>query len=157
MHNNYDSPLYSEILPGLWQGGTYDFDTIEFPKAQPKFGETKSWDSVATLYALAQPMTWGISERRFGFPDSVLAEHDIPEIISIAKWLHTEWKSGKKVLARCQAGWNRSGLVMALILCWEGFSPDEAIHFIRLKRSPYALCNQDFVRWLMNFSEATCL
>lgn len=147
---NFDRDLFSEILPNLWQGGTGDFDTLEFPKSFPVWGESKPWDSVATLYAVAHPMGWGIREQRFGFPDSALSDENIPHILEIAEWLHKEWKSGKKVLARCQAGWNRSGLVIALVLMKEGLSADEAIALIRERRSPNALCNADFVRYLRN-------
>ena len=140
--------LYSEILPGLWQGGTHDFDTLEFPKEYPIWKSEKQFDSVATLYAIAHPVGWGISERRYGFPDSELSSQDIPEIRNIADWAFEQWISGKKVLIRCQAGWNRSGLVMALVLIKHGLSPKEAIRLIREKRSPHALCNQDFVNFL---------
>lgn len=140
--------LYSEILPGLWQGGTHDFDTLEFPKEYPIWKSEKPFDSVATLYAIAHPVGWGVAERRYGFPDSALTEKDIPEIHAIADWAHMEWKAGKKVLIRCQAGWNRSGLVMALVLIKDGFGPKEAIDLIRAQRNPNALCNTDFVRYL---------
>jgi protein-tyrosine phosphatase len=140
--------LYSEILPGLWQGGTHDFDTLEFPKEYPIWKTEKQFDSVATLYAVAHPVAWGVAERRYGFPDSELSAQDIPEIHNIAEWAFEQWTSGKKVLIRCQAGWNRSGLVMALVLIKHGLSPREAIRLIREKRSPHALCNQDFVNFL---------
>jgi len=140
--------LYSEILPGLWQGGTHDFDTLEFPKEYPIWKTEKQFDSVATLYAVAHPVGWGVAERRYGFPDSVLSAQDIPEIHSIADWAFEQWKSGKRVLIRCQAGWNRSGLVMALVLIKHGLNPRDAISLIREKRSPHALCNQDFVNFL---------
>lgn len=154
MNNNFTQSLCSEILPGLWQGGTDDFDTVEYPKKQPFWGASNRWNSVATLYAPAQPMGWGVSERRFGFPDSPLEMEMEPEILSIANWLYAEWKSGKHVLARCQAGWNRSGLVIALVLIRDGLSPFEAIQLIREKRGPNALCNQDFVQYLMSLKEA---
>lgn len=68
MNSISELELFSEILPGLWQGGTDDFDTIEFPKYH-QFPETKNqFDSVATFYAVAHPVGWGVSERRFGFP-----------------------------------------------------------------------------------------
>jgi len=144
--------LYSEILPGLFQGGTHDFDTLEFPKEYPIWKSEKQFDSVATLYAIAHPVGWGVAERRYGFPDSALSEKDIPEIHSIADWAYEEWKAGKRVLIRCQAGLNRSGLIMALVLIKDGFSPKEAIDLIRARRSPYALCNADFVRYLENLT-----
>lgn len=144
--------LYSEILPGLFQGGTHDFDTLEFPKQYPIWKTQREFDSVATLYAVAHPVGWGVAERRYGFPDSALSEEDIPEIHDIATWVHREWKSGRRVLARCQAGYNRSGLVMALVLMKEGYSAKDAIDLIRARRSPHALCNTDFVRYLENLS-----
>lgn len=49
---------------------------------------------------------------------------------------------------RCQAGLNRSGLVMALVLIREGYTADEAIALIRLRRGSAALCNHQFVAWL---------
>lgn len=140
--------LYSEILPNLWQGGTEDFDTISFPKGAGFDHNFERWQSVATLYAVAQPMGWGVREQRYGFPDDVLQDSNLGHIHEIADWLHKEWKCGRKVLARCQAGWNRSGLIVGLILLKEGFSADEAIELIRTKRSPNALCNPDFVRYL---------
>ena len=144
--------LYSEILPGLWQGGTHDFDTLDFPKHYPIWNQEKLFDSVATLYALAHPVGWGISERRFGFPDSALDEKNLPEIHTLADWVYDEWKSGKKVLVRCQQGWNRSGIIMALALIKDGYKPKDAIDLIRARRSPHALCNKDFVRYLEDLS-----
>jgi protein-tyrosine phosphatase len=63
---------------------------------------------------------------------------------------HADWKQGKKTLIRCQAGWNRSGLLMALVLIREGLTAEEAIFKIRDKRSHNALCNTTFAKWLMN-------
>ena len=146
--------LYSEILPGLWQGGTHDFDTLEYPKQYPIWNQEKLFDSVATLYAVAHPVGWGISERRFGFPDSALDEENLPEIHAIADWVYDEWKSGKKVLVRCQAGWNRSGICVALTLMRDGLTAKDAIDLIRARRSPHALCNEDFVRYLEDLSRA---
>mgnify|MGYP001342155170 CR=1 FL=1 len=144
--------LYSEILPGLWQGGTHDFDVITYPKEYPIWNSRSKFDSVATLYAVAHPVGWGVAERRFGFPDSALDENNLPEIHAIADWVYDEWKSGKKVLVRCQAGWNRSGLVTSLALMKDGHKAKDAIDLIRARRSPHALCNADFVHYLMNLT-----
>ena len=152
-----EQDLYSEILPGLWQGGTHDFDTLEFPKQYPIWNQEKLFDSVATLYAVAHPVGWGVAERRFGFPDSALDEKSLPEIHAIADWVHDEWKSGKKVLVRCQAGWNRSGIITALALIKDGYKPKDAIDLIRARRSPHALCNADFVRYLEDVSRGKSL
>jgi protein-tyrosine phosphatase len=55
---------------------------------------------------------------------------------------------GKRVLIRCQAGWNRSGLIAALVVMLNGETAEDAITLLRENRSPYALCNPDFVDWL---------
>lgn len=148
MKNINEQQLYSEILQGLWQGGTDDFDTLEFPKRYQLKNQEKMFDSVATFYAAAHPVGWEISERRYGFPDAALSESNLPEIHSIANWAHEQWKSGKKVLIRCQAGLNRSGLCTALVLMKEGMSSNDAISLIREKRSQDALFNTHFVDYL---------
>ena len=65
---------------------------------------------------------------------------------------HREWKLGKKVLIHCQGGLNRSGIVTALVLLKEGCGPKVAISLLRARRSPHALCNADFVRYLENLT-----
>ena len=148
MNSISELELFSEILPGLWQGGTDDLDTIEFPKYHQFPATKKQFDSVATLYAVAHPVGWGVSERRFGFPDSKLDEKHIEEIHAISEWAFREWGSGKKVLIRCQAGLNRSSLCTAIVLMKVGYSARDAITLIRARRSPQALFNADFVRYL---------
>jgi protein-tyrosine phosphatase len=125
---------------------------LEFPKQYPIWNQEKLFDSVATLYAVAHPVGWGVAERRYGFPDSVLSERDIPEIHSLVDWIYDEWKSGKKVLVRCQAGYNRSGICVALTLMKDDDKAKDAIDLIRARRSPHALCNEDFVRYLEDLS-----
>lgn len=139
--------LYSEILPGLYQGGTSESQTIDRPQSLRYF-EDAEFDSIVTLYAWAAPASWGVEERRFGFPDSDLDSRNLLRIHSLAEWAFKEWQSGRRTLIRCQAGWNRSGLVTALVLMQAGFSAADAVQLIREKRSPNALCNADFVRYL---------
>ena len=69
-------------------------------------------------------------------------------ILAAADWAYSEWKAGEAVLIRCQAGANRSGLVMALVLMKEGLSAQDAIDAIRSKRS-FAFSNSAFVKWLL--------
>jgi protein-tyrosine phosphatase len=82
------------------------------------------------------------------FADGPLDEPTFEKAVELADWLHTKWKSGSRSLSRCSMGWNRSGLVMALVLMREGFSSDQAVSLIRSKRGPNALCNSDFVKFL---------
>ena len=146
----YPKALWSEILPGLWQGGTDDYDVI----GRAAVGERPTradFDSVYTLYGNANGADWGMKEVRFAFLDHDMTDFDPQTDL----WLpvaeaHADWKAGKRVLIRCQAGLNRSGLVMALVLIREGFSPAAAIDLMREKRGDAAMCNHIFERWLLN-------
>jgi protein-tyrosine phosphatase len=71
------------------------------------------------------------------------------DLFFMVREAHADWKSGKKVLVRCQAGINRSGLVTALVLIRDGHSPEEAIRLIRDKRCEAALSNSRFENWLL--------
>lgn len=67
----------------------------------------------------------------------------------LADKVATDVRNGKRVLVRCQAGLNRSSLIVGLVLMREyGLSADEAIVWIRENRSPYALFNESFVAYL---------
>ena len=149
---SYDEPTWSEILPNLWQGGTGERDdfseTSYAPRATPEV-TAKHFDFVATLYAWAKPADWFVREYRYGFYDGNLTDASLDELHAVAEMAHAEWKRGSRVLIRCQAGWNRSGLVMALVLMKEGYTADDAIDLIRERRTKYALCNETFVEYLV--------
>ena len=145
---NTDMDLYSEILPGLFMGGTADEDIVNVAKPLRNLDEQNAFDSVVTCYSWAQPMGWYVHENRFGFADGSIDPKTLSKVIELAKWIHSEWKTGKKCLVRCQAGYNRSGLIIAICLLVEGYSPQQAIDLIRAKRSPNALFNQAFVQTL---------
>ena len=81
--------------------------------------------------------------------------HDIPsaeELNQLAAWVNKKAKSGP-VLVHCQAGLNRSGLVTALALVQQGMKAIDAIRLIREKRSPMALCNPYFTKWLISLDK----
>ena len=148
------TPLYSEVAPNLFMGGTDDNATIDQAQPLRHFEGGNEFDCVVTLYAWAAPANWGVEERRFGFPDANIIEEYIPTILELAQWAHTKWASGKKVNIRCQAGLNRSGLVTALTLMISGMSADQAIDTLRAKRSSYALCNGEYEHWLLTEADA---
>lgn len=139
-------PLWSEIVEGLWQGGTAD-DDINLQPKKAAIGPAQ-FDAVVTLYQPANPADWFVKEYRFGMLDSRIEDVDLYDLFDAVKFGHDQWMRGGKVLIRCQAGWNRSGLVMALILIRAGWSAQGAIDLIREKRHS-ALCNQQFVKWLL--------
>lgn len=145
---NYPEQLWSEILPGLWQGGTDDYDVIHYGTGKLGVG-AEDFDFVATMYASANPVDWFVREMRFGFYDHDMSDFNTEDLRDIVTISHRQWKAGKRVLVRCQAGLNRSGLVMALVLIREGYTPAEAIHLIRSQRGQAALCNSTFEKWLL--------
>lgn len=151
-----DKDLWSEVLPNLWQGGTDDFDTVfdTRDKNEDAFITKSDFDTVITAYAWAQPTDWLVKEFRYPFYDGDMKDIDFKQIYQAVRIAHEDWKAGKKVLIRCQAGWNRSGLIMALVLIKEGYSAQEAIDLIRKQRSPHALCNARFVAWLLSLPKA---
>lgn len=53
-------------------------------------------------------------------------------------------------LVHCSAGLNRSALVMALALMYDGMTAQDAIALLREKRGEDVLHNKTFVEWLMN-------
>lgn len=140
--------LFSEILPNLYMGGTGDDDIVQFGKKLPQLHEREAFDAVVTCYSYAQPMSWYVHENRYGFADGPMDHETFVKAQELASWLHSEWKSGKMCLSRCQAGLNRSGLVIALVLMMDGYSADDAIALIRARRDRNALFNLDFVRKL---------
>ncbi len=145
-------PSYTpdEILPGLYQGGTEDEHVVggAVPANHYAWGKHE-FDVVVTLYADAQPAQWGVEELRFGFPDSALTEFAIRKALRLARIAHARWRGGERVLIRCQAGVNRSGFIMALVLMMEGLPAERAIEHIRECRSPFVLSNQAFETWLL--------
>ena len=136
--------LYSEILPRLWIGGTDDWDVIDMPKALPGLKDPRRFDAVATLYAHAHPMGWGVHEQRYGFPDAELDPDTLERVHEMADWLYGRWAKGETVLARCQAGWNRSGLVIAIVLNRAGLSSIDANATLRDMRSTHERSNPDY-------------
>lgn len=150
-----EEALWSEILPNLWQGGTDDDDWMT-SRSNPDIAyiTPKEFDTVVTLFASARPADWFVREIRYGFWDHDMRDFDAADLFDIVKLAHADWKRGRKVLIRCQAGWNRSGLVMALLLMREGYDARTAIDMQRERRSKWVLCNRDFEKWLLQTDPA---
>jgi hypothetical protein len=151
----WDFPLWSEILPGLWLGGTDDDDTIEtgVDTYKPRMITKDDFDTVVTLYSWAQPVDWLVEEVRYGFYDSEIGHIDFSAVERAADFSYQACKSGKRVLIRCQAGINRSSLVMAHVLMKDKYTAREAIDLMREKRSKAVLLNKHFVDYLVMSDE----
>lgn len=147
--------LWSEILPGLWMGGTDDDDTLVEPRRlrDKAFITVADFDLVVTAYAWARPVDWEVEEIRFGYYDSDdIRDLPIERVIAVARKAHDAWAAGDRVLIRCQAGLNRSGIITALVLMLAGYDATDAIDLMRAKRAPGVLCNLAFERWLKGLS-----
>lgn len=146
--------LYSEILERLYMGGTDDKDVIHLPANPYARRDDLPFDSIVTMYAWARPADWKVQEYRYGVPDARISDMDLSRLRQAVNWGYKQWKKGDRVLIRCQAGLNRSGLVTALILIKDGMSPEDAIRTIRKNRADIALFNEHYVNWLMTSGEA---
>jgi protein-tyrosine phosphatase len=100
------------------------------------------------MYAYAQPADWKVQEFRYGVPDAAIEDIDLDRLKQAVEFGYNRWMAGDRVLVRCQAGLNRSGLVTALILMSTGLDAETAIEQIRKNRAEIALFNEDYVRWL---------
>jgi len=141
--------LYSEIAPNLFMGGTADEDVIHQAVAYNKARTDLPFDAIITMYAWANPADWRVQEFRYGIYDSAIADIDLDRLKQAVEFGYNRWLSGDRVLVRCQAGLNRSGLVTALIMMSTGLDAETAIEQIRKNRADIALFNNNYVEWLM--------
>ncbi len=139
--------LFNEIATNLFMGGTDDMDVIHFP-AKNNNRTDLPFDAIVTMYAYAQPADWKVQEFRYGVPDAAIEDIDLDRLKQAVDFGYNRWMAGDRVLVRCQAGLNRSGLVTALILMSTGLDAETAIDQIRKNRAEIALFNEDYVRWL---------
>ena len=147
---------WDEIKPGLWLGGTHDEHDMRWGRAShelPPIGPDE-FDTIITMYAWARPADWFVKEIRFGIYDGDMSDFDTASLHEIVSIAHRDWKAGKKVLVRCQAGINRSGLIMALVLIRDGMSAAKAIELMRSKRARSVLRNETFEKWLLALKPA---
>jgi len=142
--------LYSEIAPNLFMGGTADEDVIHQAVAYNKARTDLPFDAIITMYAWANPADWRVQEFRYGIYDSAISDIDLDRLKQAVQFGYNRWLSGDRVLVRCQAGLNRSGLVTALIMMSTGLDAETAIEQIRKNRADVALFNNNYVEWLMS-------
>ena len=141
--------LYSEIAPNLFMGGTADEDVIHEAAPYNKTRIDLPFDAIITMYAWARPADWRVQEFRYGIYDSAISEIDLSRLKQAVEFGYNRWLSGDRVLVRCQAGLNRSGLVTALIMMSTGLDAETAIEQIRKNRAQIALFNNHYVEWLL--------
>ena len=138
----------TEILPRLWMGGTSEDRYIGGDVPPDHYDFAYEYDFIVTLYADAMPAPWGTVEFRLGFPDGELSGYDAARCQEMAHLAWQHWKQGRTVLVRCQQGVNRSGLVTAMILMFDGMGAEEAVALLRERRGPLVLNNPSCVDFL---------
>lgn len=155
LDNYYESdPLYTEILPGLFLGGTANSDTIFTPAHGRKAFDDLSFQSVITMFYAANPVGFNSHEVRYHIVDGPLDNVDMIRLGEIVLWGHSRWREKNDILlVRCQAGINRSSLILSLLLIKEGYSAAAAIELIRSKRFSYCLSNGYYEKWLLENGE----
>jgi len=134
---------WSEIMPGLFMGG-HDYMGPDGAVANVVVGD--EFDLVLSFYERygCGPAV-GVQRRYARIPDGILDADDLATVRRFADLGAEANGNGQVVLCRCQAGYNRSGLLAAFILLRQGLSAESAIERIRDRRSPFALCNEHFV------------
>lgn len=156
MNNNYNLPLYTEVVDNLWLGGTADGDAVFDVKRSENMAITdKLFDTVITLYAWANAAGWGVKELRYGFYDADMKDIDLETIEYLVDVAYDDWKNkGKRLLIRCQMGYNRSSFIFCQVLMRDGYTAKDAINLMREKRSEWVLCNKVFEKWLLELDSS---
>lgn len=139
-HGNvpFDVPFISEIDENLFQGGCKD--GLILPSNILHVVSLYPWESYQVDHEV-------ISALAVYMYDSTTQGFE--QINALAAWVNVCRKDGP-TLVHCQAGLNRSSLVVARALMLWGQSADSAIRQIRSARTEACLCNRTFEAWLRN-------
>ncbi|WP_158566523.1 DUF4326 domain-containing protein [Micromonospora craterilacus] len=146
----YAPDAWNEIIPGLFMGG---HDRLATPGEHPPAVDVvvgDEFDVVISLYRRwGSGPAAGVEHHYLNIPDGALLPADARRCAELAGIAAAAVRAGRRALIRCQAGYNRSGLVTALTLIRLGRTAGEAIDLIQARRSPYALFNGHFVEHLL--------
>lgn len=149
----FDTDPWNEIIPGLYQGG--HFHNCLNPPHLRKTVVMDQFDKVYSLYrAIGHGPSSGAQCELIIEDANSLTEQQLESVNnmadSVASYVHQDYS----VLVRCEAGYNRSGLVVGLAMLHLGYEFDETLRLIRENRSPYALSNEYFVSLLKSKSDS---
>ncbi|MEU0501844.1 hypothetical protein [Nocardia sp. NPDC005998] len=140
-----DAP-WDEIVPQLWMGGHHygNGDGVRVPAVVGI-----EFDVVISLFqADGHGPGPGVEHHHLAIPDAPLHAEQLAAARELAAIAAAAVRAQRRVMVRCQYGYNRSGLVVAQTLLDLGYSVGDAITLIRRRRSPYALNNEFFVNYL---------
>lgn len=131
-------PFMTEVAENLWHGG------VEHGLILPDFVAYKlslyQWEDYSIGHDLKESKTVEMYDS---------TDQGFEQVLELAEWVNERRLLGP-VFVHCQAGLNRSSLVVAAALVGLGDVADgsEAIDLIRAKRDPACLCNPAFERWV---------
>lgn len=135
----FEVPYITQIKDNLWQGG-YGYGLV-LPSHFKHIVSLYPWGR----YEVNHELDSALAIRMYDSNDDI----NVEQLLSIADWVSTCMNSGP-TLVHCQAGLNRSSLVVALVIMSRDgtLSGEEAIDIIREKRSPACLCNPTFEKFV---------
>lgn len=132
---------WDQVIPLLYLGGhhTQTDDAVV----------DREFDLVVSLFRMpGYGPGPGVREIIYRMADADLDPERHTELDEIAEEVEYQVAFGRKVLVRCQAGMNRSGLVTGLAMLKMGWTVDDILARMRQARSPYVLFNKSFVDYL---------
>jgi protein-tyrosine phosphatase len=141
------------IIPGLWQGGCLYNQSRSGRSITQAIVPDDTFDVIVSVYQGATNYGPGLGHpAHYVFPfvdEEALSDYALKQLKKATEVTSQAVTEGASVLVRCQAGLNRSGLVVASTLIQLGYKPEDAVQIIRARRSPWALCNETFVNHLL--------
>lgn len=150
---------WNEVVPNLFQGGQIwegppDGRWSDHDAQRVKVRE--EFDAVFSFFHRDEPgqgPSAGVEHHHYPIPDGTLDEEELTEVRGYARVIAKKVQAGDKVLVRCQAGYNRSGLVTGFALMELGYDVHDAVDLIRAARGGHALFRLVFLRYLLEAQE----
>ncbi|GGT09462.1 protein phosphatase [Streptomyces toxytricini] len=137
---------WNEVATGLWMGGHYWTDALG--DGHPVVVGTEFGPVISLFSRPGHGPSPGVEHLVAEIPDGPLTAAQLHSVQQLAGAAARAVRAGRTVLVRCNAGYNRSGLVVAQALVELGWETTTAIKDIRKKRSPSALNNPLFADYL---------
>ncbi|MEU6242621.1 protein phosphatase [Streptomyces sp. NPDC047024] len=133
-------------MPGLWMGGHY---WVPGPGDIRQAVVGTEFELVISLFtAPGHGPAPEVGHRVAEIPDEPLTAAQLGTVRQLARHAAQPVGDGRRTLIRCNAGLNRSGLLVGQTLVELGHEPAAAIALIRQRRSPWALNNRIFEEYL---------
>ncbi|MBH1938411.1 protein phosphatase [Streptomyces sp. AV19] len=146
---------WDEVVPGLWIGGHHWADASGERHPAVAGGE---FDLVVSLFSRpGHGPDPAVRHLITEIPDDPLDAGQLRAVRRLARIVARTVRAGRVTLVRCNAGYNRSGLVVAQALVELGGEAPAAIDAVRRGRGPWALNNRIFEEYLTAGLDVACL